>query len=116
MKAVTEQKLSQIEVKFENKHACCVVMASKGYPLAYEKGFEITLEEDVKQNVFVAGAVKKDNKLLTNGGRVLGVTEKGDSLKEAVEKAYRSVEKVHFDNAFYRRDIGKRALTAGEEK
>lgn len=116
MKAVTEQKLSQIEVKFENKHACCVVMASKGYPLAYEKGFEITLEEDVKQNVFVAGAVKKDNKLLTNGGRVLGVTEKGDSLKEAVEKAYRSVEKVHFDNAFYRKDIGKRALTAGEEK
>lgn len=116
MKAVTEQKLSQIEVKFENKHACCVVMASKGYPLAYEKGFEITFEEDVKQNVFVAGAVKKDNKLLTNGGRVLGVTEKGDSLKEAVEKAYRSVEKVHFDNAFYRRDIGKRALTAGEEK
>lgn len=116
MKAVTEQKLSQIEVKFENKHACCVVMASKGYPLAYEKGFEITLEEDVKQNVFVAGAVKKDNKLLTNGGRVLGVTEKGDSLKEAVEKAYRSVEKVHFDNAFYRRDIGKRALTVGEEK
>lgn len=116
MKAVTEQKLSQVEVKFENKHACCVVMASKGYPSAYEKGFEITLEEDVKQNVFVAGAVKKDNKLLTNGGRVLGVTEKGDSLKEAVEKAYRSVEKVHFDNAFYRRDIGKRALTAGEEK
>ena len=116
MKAVTEQKLSQVEVKFENKHACCVVMASKGYPSAYEKGFEITLEDDVKQNVFVAGAVKKDNKLLTNGGRVLGVTEKGDSLKEAVEKAYRSVEKVHFDNAFYRRDIGKRALTAGEEK
>ena len=89
-------------------------MASEGYPQSYEKGYEITIPEDV-DTVYVAGAkLSEDGKLLTNGGRVLGVTERGATLEEAIEKAYKSVEKVSFDNAFYRKDIGQRALKAKE--
>ena len=108
---IYEGRLNEAEVKFADKHACCVVMASKGYPLQYEKGFEITMPED--KNIYVAGAkLSEDGKLLTNGGRVLGVTETGDTLKEAIDKAYETVKSVHFDNAYYRKDIGKRALEA----
>ena len=108
---IYEGRLNEAEVKFADKHACCVVMASKGYPLQYEKGFEITMPED--KNIYVAGAkLSEDGKLLTNGGRVLGVTETGDTLKEAIDKAYETVKSVNFDNAYYRKDIGKRALEA----
>ena len=108
---IYEGRLDEAEVKFADKHACCVVMASKGYPLQYEKGFEITMPED--KNIYVAGAkLTEDGKLVTNGGRVLGVTETGDTLKEAIDKAYETVKSVHFDNAYYRKDIGKRALEA----
>ena len=116
MKAVCDGKLKETPVEFEQKYACCVVMASKGYPTEYEKGFEITFDGDVFENVFVAGATAKDGKLYTNGGRVLGVTEIGDTLESAVKKAYASVEKIHFENAFFRKDIGQRALSAKEEK
>ena len=112
MQAVTEGRLAQTEVKFRNAASCCVVMASQGYPLSYEKGFEITVPADLEAEVYVAGAVRKDGKLLTNGGRVLGVVATADTLPEAIEKAYANVEKVHFDNAFYRHDIGKKALEA----
>ena len=83
-------------------------------PLAYEKGFELTIPDEINENVYVAGAVQKDGKLLTNGGRVLGATATAATLREAVDKAYAMVETIHFDNAFYRRDIGKRALMATE--
>ena len=114
MKAVTDERLSECEIKFSNKSACCVIMASKGYPLSYEKGYEITADEKI-DNLFVAGAKKEGKKLLTNGGRVLGITAIADSLAEAVKKAYNSVNKIHFDNAFFRKDIGKRALKAKGE-
>ena len=112
MQAVTEGRLSEVEVKFRKGASCCVVMASQGYPLSYEKGFEITIPADLEAEVYVAGAVRKDGKLLTNGGRVLGVVATADTLPAAIEKAYANVEKVHFDNAFYRHDIGKKALEA----
>ena len=115
MRAVTEERLSEVEVKFSHKDACCVIMASDGYPEKYEKGFEISIPEEVAKNVYVAGAALKDGKLVTSGGRVLGVTAVADSLPEAIEKSYSLVEKIHFDNAFYRRDIGARALLAKEE-
>ena len=86
-------------------------MASAGYPESYEKGFEITLPEK-DELIFIAGAKEAEGKLLTNGGRVLGVTEIADTLPEAVAKAYESVKTVKFDNAFYRNDIGKKALAA----
>ena len=111
MKAVAEEKLAEVEVKFSEKSACCVIMASAGYPESYEKGFEITLPEN-DDLIFIAGAKAADGKLLTNGGRVLGVTEIADTLPEAIAKSYESVKTVKFDNAFYRNDIGKKALEA----
>ena len=114
MQACRNGTLAETEVKFANGSACCVIMASKGYPESYEKGFEITIPEEVAGHVYVAGAKLQDGKLLTNGGRVLGVTGTAEDLKSAIAKAYERVEKVHFDNAFYRRDIGQRALKALE--
>ena len=115
MQAVTNGTLSETEVKFKNAHACCVIMASKGYPTAYEKGFEMNIPCDVIDNVYVAGAVLKDDKLLTNGGRVLGATAVADTLESAIEQAYNLVDKIHFENAYFRHDIGARALRAGED-
>ena len=89
-------------------------MASQGYPVAYEKGYEITIPEAVWPQVYVAGARAKDGRLLTSGGRVLGVTAVADTLREAVKQAYAAVDTIHFDNAFYRHDIGARALAARE--
>ncbi len=97
--------------------ACCVVMASKGYPTAYEKGFEITLPElQGDEHVFIAGAKLNEGKLVTSGGRVLGAVTVKPTLKEAIDASYGLVDRIHFDNAFYRRDIGQRALAAKEEK
>ena len=111
----SEGTLDRAEVNFSDDAACCVVMASSGYPVKYEKGFAIEIPEDV-EDVYIAGAkLSEDGRLLTNGGRVLGVTERGKDIREAIEKAYRSVERISFDNAFYRKDIGKRALAALEK-
>ena len=115
MQAVTEERLSEVEVKFaEGKSACCVIMASAGYPQSYEKGFEITIPAEVADSVYVAGAALKDGKLVNNGGRVLGVTSVADTLSEAIKASYAKVDTIHFDNAFCRRDIGQRALKAME--
>lgn len=112
MKAVSEEKLSEIDVKFKDGAACCVVMASKGYPQKYDSGFEIKIADNCKAEVYVAGAKLSDGKVVTAGGRVLGVVATADTLKEAIDKAYAEVENVSFDNAFYRHDIGQRALKA----
>ena len=114
MQAVTEERLSEINVEFSDEFACCVIMASDGYPEAYAKGFEITVPEELKDNVYVAGAALKDGKLVTSGGRVLGAVKTAKTLKDAVEGAYELVDKIHFENAFYRHDIGARALKATE--
>lgn len=110
MQAVTEGTLDDCEVTFEDRCACCVVLASEGYPGSYGKGYEITIPEDIRDSVFVAGAKLQDGKLLTSGGRVLGVTAVADTLPEAIKAAYASAERVTFENRFYRRDIGQRAL------
>lgn len=112
MQSVENGTLSGEQVKFKNGSACCVVMASDGYPSKYEKGYEITVDSDIEAQVFSAGTALKDGKLVTSGGRVLGVTATADTLKDAIDSAYKNVEKVHFGNAFYRHDIGKRALLA----
>ena len=113
MQAVTNGKLAETEVKFADAHACCVIMASEGYPTSYEKGFEIRYPADLAECVFVAGAKEQDGKLLTSGGRVLGATCVSDTLKDAVDGAYKMVSNIHFDNAYYRHDIGAKALKAG---
>ncbi len=113
MQAVSEGRLKEVEVKFRREHACCVVLASKGYPQSYEKGFEMTLPETAAdEEIYIAGAKKDGEKLLTNGGRVLGAVARAETLPAAIEKAYALAEKIHFDNAYYRRDIGQRALNA----
>ncbi|MCM1545181.1 MAG: phosphoribosylamine--glycine ligase [Ruminococcus sp.] len=115
MKATSEGKLAETEVKFSNKSACCVIVASKGYPVKYESGFEIKLPEtDENSAIFVAGAKIKDGKTVSAGGRVLGVTAIAETLPEAINDAYALTEKVEFENGFYRHDIGKRALAALE--
>lgn len=111
MQHIANGTLADAEVKFSNKAACCVIMASEGYPGKYETGYEITLPAD-SSRIFVAGAKIKDGKLVTGGGRVLGVTEVADTLAEAVDKAYETVKTVSFANAYYRKDIGKKALAA----
>ena len=113
MQATTNGTLAETKVKFANKNACCVIMASKGYPTAYEKGFEMTIPENIWDGVYVAGAALKDGKLLTNGGRVLGATAVAETLEKAIENAYEMVKTIHFDNAYYRNDIGAKALKAG---
>ncbi len=114
MKAVTEERLSEINVEFSTDAACCVIMASKGYPEKYDKGYEISIPDDLKDSVFVAGARLDGEKLLTSGGRVLGVVATADSLSDAVRDAYNKVEKIHFGNAYFRRDIGSRALATSK--
>lgn len=114
MRAVTDETLADCEVKFSDKSACCVIMASEGYPVKYEKGYEITIPEEVENNVYVAGAKLENGKLLTNGGRVLGVTEIADTLEQAIALSYNAVEKVCFGNAYYRHDIGQKALKCKE--
>ncbi|MBQ6152686.1 MAG: phosphoribosylamine--glycine ligase [Ruminococcus sp.] len=112
MQAVTEERLSSLDVQFKDAYAACVILASKGYPQSYEKGFEITIGEDVPDNVYVAGAALKDGKLVTSGGRVLGVTAVADTLEKAIADSYKMCEQIHFENKFCRSDIGKRALAA----
>lgn len=115
MRAVTNGTLKNTEVRFKNGAAACVIIASGGYPVSYQKGFEIKMDESVKDSVFVAGAENKDGRLVTSGGRVLGVTATAPTLKEALCAAYKKAEKISFENAFYRRDIGLKALNAGKE-
>ena len=112
MRAVTEERLKDVPVKIKDGNACCVIMASDGYPQSYEKGFEIEIPDEISDRVYVAGAKEKDGKLYTNGGRVLGVTSVEKTLEDAIKSSYKAVGKIHFANAFYRKDIGKRALEA----
>ncbi len=109
--ACIDGTLDQIDLQFEENAAVCVVLASDGYPVSYEKGFPIQGLEHFKDSedsfVFHAGTCFKDGEVVTNGGRVLGVTAKGKDLKEAREHAYQAVELVEFQNKYYRHDIGK---------
>lgn len=116
MQAVENGTLADINVEFKDESACCVVMASQGYPKKYDSGFEITYDMNLEAEVFVAGAKEKDGILYTAGGRVLGVVMTAPTLKEAVKLAYMECEKVHFENAYKRNDIGKKALAVLEDK
>ena len=117
MLAVSEGTLADTEVRFSEKSACCVILASAGYPQKYDKGFPITLPGvQADERIYIAGAVRKDGNLLTSGGRVLGAAATAEDLPAAIEKAYALADRIHFENAFCRRDIGQRALKALEEK
>jgi phosphoribosylamine--glycine ligase len=107
---VTEGSLEDIKVEFSDQASCCIILASSGYPVKYEKGFKIDVPDGM-DNIYYAGVkAGEDGKLITSGGRVLGVTCTGRTLKEAVESAYEDISKLNFDNKYFRRDIGRRAL------
>ena len=112
MKACTNGTRAETEVKFADKHACCLILASAGYPSSYKKGFEITFTEEAEKATFVAGAKIDNGKLVTSGGRVTGTTAIADSLEEAIREAYRIAQGVKFENSYCRSDIGQRALQA----
>ena len=117
MLAVSEGTLAETEVRFSERSACCVILASAGYPQKYDKGFPITLPAaQPDERIYIAGAVRKDGNLLTSGGRVLGAAATAENLPAAIERAYALADRIHFENAFCRRDIGWRALKALEEK
>ena len=115
MRATTEGTLAQTEVKFSDKSACCVILASDGYPQKYQSGFEMTIAPEALPHAFVAGAKLADGKLLTSGGRVIGLTAVEDTLPQAIDRAYTLTGMVHFENAYCRRDIGARAMKAFKE-
>ncbi|MGM9640416.1 MAG: phosphoribosylamine--glycine ligase [Faecousia sp.] len=112
MQATTNGTLQETKVKFSDKHACCVILASQGYPTSYKKGFEITMTPEAAAHTYVAGGKLEGDKLVTSGGRVTGTTAIGDTLEEAIKEAYRISDGVRFENAYRRSDIGKRALAA----
>lgn len=112
MQAVTDGRLAQTDVKFRRGAACCVVMASGGYPAHYEKGFPIRIPAELLPHIYVAGAAQSGGELVTSGGRVLGAVAVADTLREAVSNAYGIVDRISFEGAFYRHDIGQRALKA----
>ena len=116
MKAVTEGRLSEVEIKWKKGAAACVIMASAGYPGTYKKGFEIEIDPSVANDIFVAGATAENGRLKTAGGRVLGVCATAGDLPAALKEAYRKTEKVHFEGAYFRHDIGKKALRVCEEQ
>ena len=115
MRATTEGTLAQTEVKFSDQSACCVILASEGYPQKYQSGFEMTIWPEALPHAFVAGAKLADGKLLTSGGRVIGLTAVEDTLPQAIDRAYQLAGMVHFENAYCRRDIGARAMKAFKE-
>ena len=115
MQAVRAGTLAQTPVVFADGAACCVIMAAEGYPVAYEKGHEIDIPIEVEPYVYIAGASRKSDKLVSAGGRVLGVSAVADNLQDAIHTAYDRVEKIRFNHSFYRKDIGAKALQAADE-
>lgn len=117
--AVDEGRLYEVPVRFSEGAACCVVLASGGYPGAYKTGYEISLDGAERQEgvfLYHAGTKLENGRLVTSGGRVLGVTVIGAEPRAARYAAYATVEKIHFENAFYRHDIGARALASTSKK
>ncbi len=113
LEACVDGTLDQVDVKFKDAASCCLVLASGGYPVAYEKGKEITgLSQVTDAVVFHAGTKKQDGKFYTSGGRVLGVTAVAPTLREAVDKAYAQAAPISFEKMHFRRDIGYHILDA----
>ena len=109
MEAIIDERLSEVGVQFKDQHAAVIVMASGGYPVKYQKGYEITGLENVQDAcVYHAGTKLEDGKIVTNGGRVLGVTAVGDTLQDALNTAYDNVGKIAFKDAHFRTDIGRK--------
>lgn len=112
MLAVSDGRLSEVDVEFSDKYACCVVGVSDGYPQKYSTGHEISVDGSIDGEIYFAGAKRDGDRLKSAGGRVVGITATADTLEDAIGKAYTEIGKVHFENMRYRKDIGARALEA----
>lgn len=114
MRHVAAGTLSQADVTFSKEAACCVIVASGGYPKSYQSGYEITMPQTLSdgEHIYIAGAKREGERLVTAGGRVLGAVATAPTLQEAIDRAYRLTEKISFQDAHYRKDIGQRALLA----
>lgn len=110
---ISKKTLDKVDIKFSNNIACCVIVASGGYPEKYNTGYEIFLEDTIKSDLYFAGVKLDNNKLVTSGGRVVGVTSVDTSLAKAISNAYSDVNKIHFENSYFRTDIGKGGLKIG---
>ena len=105
--AIASERLATVDIKIDHRAATTVMLVSGGYPESYEKGKEISGIENVEGSIlFHAGAVKKDGRIVTSGGRVMAVTSYGNNYEEAIKKSYQSIEKLHFDKMYFRKDIG----------
>jgi phosphoribosylamine--glycine ligase len=106
-KAISEERLNEIDIEIDERAATTVMLVSGGYPEAYEKGKKITGIENVESAIaFHAGAIVKDGEIVTSGGRVMAITSYGDTYQEAIKKSYQNIDKLHFDKMNYRKDIG----------
>jgi len=112
-RAVRDGRLAEVPVRFSDRHACCVILASEGYPAKYASGFPIEIPVGLDAEVFVAGAKLRGGQLVTAGGRVLGVTVTAPDLAAAIDRAYAAARQIRFENVYFRTDIGRRALQAG---
>ena len=116
MRAVREERLAELDIRWKDGAAACVIAASGGYPVSYKKGYAIDgLDENGQRpdaEIFHAGTARADGRFVTAGGRVLGVTCTADTLSEALDRSYSAIEKLGFTDMHFRRDIGRRALEA----
>jgi phosphoribosylamine--glycine ligase len=114
LEAIVEERLKDVDIQWHDEATLCLVLASGGYPASYDKGHPISgLDEAAKMPdvvVFHAGTAMKDGQIVTSGGRVLGVTAKGNNVAQAIEKAYQAAEKISWQDMYYRKDIGQKAL------
>jgi phosphoribosylamine--glycine ligase len=114
LEAIAAVQLKTIQINWDTRPSVCIVMSSAGYPGSYHKGMEIHGLETVKSlkdvMVFHAGTAFSDGKIVTDGGRVLGVTSLGETIQEAIDRAYQAVEMITWSGAYYRKDIGQKAL------
>ena len=109
--AISTETLSEIDLKWSDKHSVCVVLASGGYPGNYKKGLEINGLEHKENDISIihAGTIQSENKVITNGGRVLGVISTKPTLDNAIESAYKYIPNITFNNMYFRKDIGQKA-------
>ena len=112
MLSVTEQRLDEKSIQVDDQYRCCVVLASEGYPVQYEKGKVITGIDQIDENavVFHAGTIEKNGEIVTNGGRVLNVVGNGNTLKGAIDHTYKNADYIQFSNKYFRKDIGHKGL------
>lgn len=116
MVAIEEERLDEMNIQFSDNSCACIVLANEGYPQSYQNGALLHIREEDKNKICFAGVKETDNQLTVSGGRILGVIAKENSLKDALTVAYQTIQKIEAEHTFYRKDIGKVALSISEKE